>query len=317
MYRFSDSWRRRAVNTDMGFNNETEKPLVMSGREAAEALTSELKLKAGKLRAGGIVPTLAVIRSGEAPSDLAYERGAEKRAEKIGIEVRKIILPENASENEVLDAIETVNRDASVHGCLMFRPLKNKDAERKAVLMLDPRKDADGMSVMSQASIYNDGMDSGFAPCTAEAAAELIKYYKIPVEGKHAVVIGRSQVIGKPISMLLLKENATVTVCHSKTRNLRDILKNADIIIAAAGHAGLIDEDMLSGSQTVIDVGINVGADGKICGDIEELAKERKTLAYTPVPGGVGAMTSTVLMKHVIEACERAVHAADTQKGHK
>ena len=293
-------------NTD---KNQTKAimPVIMKGAPAAERLTEELKARSEKLRAGSIVPTLAILRVGNDPSDMAYERGALKRSDKALVEIRNIVLPENASEQDILAEIEKINADDSIHGCLMFRPLKNKETEKKAAEMLDPKKDVDCMTLSSQAAVYTGNRECGFAPCTAEAVIELLKYYNIEISGKNAVVLGRSQVIGKPAAMLLLEENATVTVCHSKTGKLKEICKKADIIVAAMGRSEMIDEDYLSADQTIIDVGINVGADGKMCGDVKESAKEAFAAKYTPVPGGVGSMTSTILMKHVIEAAERTV----------
>ncbi len=279
--------------------------IVMKGAPAADLLTEKLKLRTEKLIKKGTIPTLAILRVGENPSDISYETAAGKRAAKAGVSVKNIILPENASEEEILSTVKNINEDDNLHGCLMFRPLKNKKAEEKVSAILDAGKDVDCMTYRSQAALYMGNRD-GFAPCTAQAVTELLKYYNISVAGKNVVVAGRSQVIGKPAAMLLLEENATVTICHSKTEDLKSVIRNADIVVAAIGRAEMIDESYLSSGQVVIDVGINVVEGGKLCGDVKESAKETLTSAYTPVPGGVGTLTSTVLMKHVIEAAEKA-----------
>ena len=283
-----------------------DEQIIMKGLPAAEAITEDLRKRADSLKGTGIAPTLAILRVGEDLSALSYERGAAKRAEKTGVAIRNIVLREDAGEEEVLGAIKDINADTDIHGCLMFRPLKDKETERRTAELLDAKKDVDCMTRASQAAVYM-GENAGFAPCTAQAVSELLGFYKISVAGKKVAVVGRSLVIGRPAAMLLLKENATVTICHSGTENLRDIVKNSDIVVAAVGHAGMLDESYLRKGQVIIDVGINIGDDGKLCGDVRESAKETLAAAYTPVPGGVGSMTSTILMKHVIEAAERTV----------
>ena len=283
-----------------------DEQIIMKGLPAAEAITEDLRKRADSLKGTGIAPTLAILRVGEDLSALSYERGAAKRAEKTGVAIRNIVLREDAGEEEVLGAIKDINADTDIHGCLMFRPLKDKETERRTAELLDAKKDVDCMTRASQAAVYM-GENAGFAPCTAQAVSELLGFYKISVAGKKVAVVGRSLVIGRPAAMLLLKENATVTICHSGTENLRDIVKNSDIVVAAVGHAGMLDESYLRKGQVIIDVGINIGDDGKLCGDVRENAKETLATAYTPVPGGVGSMTSTILMKHVIEAAERTV----------
>lgn len=278
---------------------------VMKGAPAADLLTEKLKQRADRLIKNGIMPTLAILRVGENPSDISYETAAKKRAARVGVSVKSIILSEDASDKEILSVIKEINGDEDIHGCLMFRPLKNKETEEQAARLLSAKKDVDGMTLLSQAALYA-GQKEGFAPCTAQAVIELLKYYEIPVSGKNIVVAGRSQVIGKPAAMLLLEENATVTIAHSKTADLKSVIRNADIVVAAIGRAEMIDEGYLGLGQVVVDVGINVGEDGRLCGDVKESAKETLTAAYTPVPGGVGTLTSTVLMKHVIEAAEKA-----------
>ncbi len=277
---------------------------VLTGKEVVSQLSDELKERSEILERRGGSPTLAVVRLGERPDDLAYERGLTKRAEKTGVTVRKCVFPEDLSQEDLLREVDVLNHDSTVHGILIFRPLPagiDDDAVRAA---LAPEKDVDGITDLSQAGLYT-GSGVGFAPCTAEACIKLLKHYKIPMEGKRAVVIGRSQVIGKPVSMLLLAQNATVTICHSRTQNLAQVCREADLIIAAAGHPGTVTAACLRPGQTVVDVAMNVGADGKLCGDVDYEAAGKVAGAVTPVPGGVGTVTSGVLMLHVVTAAER------------
>lgn len=277
---------------------------LLKGAEAAKKLTEELKLRTAKLTDRGIRPCLAVVRVGERDDDIAYERGAMKRCEKIGIEVRNIVLPQNVEQDILVYEIEKLNHDDAVHGVLILRPLPRHIDDNAICAVLAPEKDADGITAGSLAGIYSF-RDTGYAPCTAQACIELLKYYEIPIAGKNAVVVGRSLVIGRPVSMLLLKDNATVTICHSKTKGLAGICRNADIIIAAAGRAGMITGDYVSEGQTVIDVGIHENVDGNLCGDTAFAEIEGIVGAITPVPGGVGAMTTAILASHVVDAAER------------
>lgn len=281
-------------------------PQVLKGAAAADAITADLINRNALLREKGIIPKLAILRIGENPSDLSYERGALKRAARVGAEVQPIVLPEDAPREMILDAIDGINRDRDIHGALIFRPFKDKETEVRAAALLDPAKDLDCMTLGSQAGVYT-GTKEGFAPCTAQAVMEIMKHYGIKIAGRKAVVVGRSLVIGKPVAMMLLQENATVTICHSKSADLKSICRSADIIVAAVGRAGMLDEEYMSEGQTVIDVGINVGPDGSLMGDADENAKARLAGAYTPVPGGVGAVTTAVLFKHLTEAAERAL----------
>ncbi len=277
---------------------------LLKGAAVAKAMTAELAERAEALKAKGTEPCLAILRVGENPSDISYETGALKRMEKVGVKVKQILLPADASKEAILDAVKGVNEDSSIHGLLMFRPLANKEAEAEACKLIDPAKDVDAMSQTSLASVFT-GSGEGYAPCTAQSCMEILDYYKIPIQGKNAVVLGRSLVIGKPVSQMLLAKNATVTVCHSRSIGIPDICKNADIVIAAIGKAGFVTEDFLKPGQVIIDVGINVNAEGKLCGDVDFDAAEPVVDAITPVPGGVGNVTTAVLAKHVIEAAEK------------
>lgn len=278
---------------------------LLKGKAAADAITEDLKLRCTELKENGMIPCLAIVRVGEKADDVAYEKGAMKRCEKIGIEVRNFLLPENASKAELLNVIEGVNRDPSIHGCLMFRPLKDKEAEREACALLDSRKDVDAMTLTSLAGVFT-GNGQGYPPCTAEAVIELLDYYKIPLEGKRVTVIGRSMVIGKPVSMLLQKRNATVTMCHTRTVDLPAACRNAEILVSAAGHAGTVNQSHVCEGQVVVDVGINLDEEGRLCGDVQFDEVKEIVSAISPVPGGVGSVTTAVLAKHVIEAAGKS-----------
>lgn len=278
----------------------------LTGKEVTAKLMEELAQRAEALKSKGTVPCLAILRVGENPSDLAYERGALKKAETAGIEVKMFVLAEDASQDEVLDAIDVINKDDSIHGILAFRPMPkhiNDEVIRNAIA---PEKDMDGVTDGSLAGVFT-GTDLGYPPCTARACIEILDYYGIDPKGKKTVVIGRSLVIGRPVAMMLMHKNATVTICHTRTprEDLEKYCRDADILVAAAGVAGNVGKDLLSEQQVVIDVGINVGEDGKMCGDVVLSEADEIVSAVTPVPGGVGGVTSAILMKHVIEAAEK------------
>lgn len=278
---------------------------IWKGAPVAAALTEDLALRTEALKNLGITPRLAVLRVGERPDDVAYETGAIKRCGKAGVEAKRFLLPADCPQEQLLDAIRQINEDAAIHGCLMFRPLPDKDMENAACTLLDPAKDMDGMTAGSLASVFS-GKGPGYPPCTAQACMELLAYYGAELTGRRVTVIGRSLVIGKPVSMLLQAKNATVTMCHTRTRDLPDACKNAEILIAAAGRSGVVTRNHVTPGQIVIDVGINVDENGKLCGDVAFKDVEPIVSAITPVPGGVGSVTTAVLCKHVIEAAERA-----------
>ena len=283
------------------------------GKEVNEALVASLQARTAALREKGVVPTLGIIRLGENPSDLSYEKGATKRAEEVGVAVKNYILPETASKEEVLAVIDQVNADDSVHGVLMFRPLpKHLKADQDEICnRLAPKKDVDSMTHMSNAGVF-EGQALGYAPCTPAACMEILDHYGIDCKGKNAVVIGRSLVVGKPAAMMLMAKNATVTVCHTRTVNTAEICRNADIIVSAAGVLNSLTKDFVRPGQVVIDVSMNwnpekITAKGKggMSGDCVFEDVEPIVDAITPVPGGVGAVTTSVLMKHVVEAAEK------------
>ncbi len=276
---------------------------VLSGKEAAQHLTEALAERVRVLRKKGVEPCLAVIRVGEKDDDLAYERGLLKRAEKIGIIVKKYIFEEDAKDAELAAAIEEINADTGIHGALMLRPLPPHMNEDMLRNMLAPQKDVDGITDISMAGVFS-GDGKGYPPCTAKACIKMLEHYHVEVSGKRAVVVGRSQVVGRPLAMLLLKKNATVTICHTRTQNMAELCREADIVIACAGAMKLLTKEFFSAGQTVLDVGIHMGEDGKMCGDVDFEAAEQIVEAISPVPGGVGAITTAVLMEHVLDAAD-------------
>ena len=254
----------------------------------------------------GSVPKLAIIRVGEKPDDMSYERSAVKKMEAFGLRVQIFVFPKDISDEEFKEAFQKINKDPDVTGILLLRPLPRQIKEKEIEAMIDPKKDLDGISPVNIAKVFL-GDPSGFAPCTAEAVIEILKANNISIEGKRAAVIGRSMVIGKPLSMLLLKENATVTICHTRTKELPEICRQAEILVAAAGKAGMVEESWVSDGAVVIDVGINLDENGKLCGDVDQASMESRNLLLTPVPGGVGAVTTAVLAKHLIQAARSNV----------
>ena len=276
---------------------------LLRGTAVAAEITEDLIVRTGRLKERGIVPCLAILRVGERIDDLSYERAALKRCEKIGIRTVCIALPASCTQSELLSVIEEINRDSSIHGCLMFRPLPPHLDELFACDALQPDKDVDGMTPRSLAAVYS-GKGRGFAPCTAQACIELLDHYGISLPGKHVVVIGRSTVIGKPLSMLLQNGYDTVTMCHIRTADTAGLCRRADILVVAAGKAGMVDTRFIHPDQIVIDIGVNAAPGGGICGDVRFDEVEPKVRAISPVPGGVGSVTAAVLCKHVIEAAE-------------
>ena len=281
---------------------------ILSGKDVAAALNAQLVERSAALQAKGVTPTLAIVRVGENGSDLSYERGATKRAEAVGVKIVNFVLPADCSKEELVAVIDKVNADDAIHGCLMFRPLPAHLAadQNEICNRLDPKKDVDSMNHLSNAGVYEGRSDLGYAPCTAQACMEILDYYDIDLKGKNVCVIGHSLVVGRPAALLALNRDATTTQCHVFTKNTPEHSSKADVIIVAVGKAGLVNEKWLGEGQIVIDVGINVNAEGKIVGDVDKAAAEAKTAAYSPVPGGVGAVTTSVLMKHVVEAAEKA-----------
>ncbi len=279
---------------------------LLKGMPVVEALNEKLKSDVETLKKKGVYPTLAILQVGEKADDVSYLRGAKKRCEQVGVDLRIIALPEDIKAEDYYVELDKLNQDNDIHGILMFRPLPKHIDEEKARKMLAADKDVDGCTDLSLAGVFTN-TKLGFSPCTAEAAMEILKYYDIPLAGKKVAVIGRSLVIGRPVAMLLMHENATVTVCHTKTIDVPAITKGADIIIAASGQMESVGAEYLSEKQVIVDVGISWNdIKNKLCGDVKFDEAEPLVEAITPVPGGVGSVTTAILVKHVVEAAVRS-----------
>ncbi|HOR86932.1 MAG TPA: bifunctional 5,10-methylenetetrahydrofolate dehydrogenase/5,10-methenyltetrahydrofolate cyclohydrolase [Bacillota bacterium] len=277
---------------------------ILDCRETAKSIRAYMMQKIQTLADNGLRPKLCIIRVGERPEDISYEKGIKKNCEGLGIECEIIALPENVSNGDFIEKLNSANNDESIHGILIFRPLPSHIDEDNARHMISPLKDIDCMNPYNLAKVF-EGDSSGFEPCTPAAVMEIIRYFGINLQGENAVVIGRSMVVGKPLSMMLLKENATVTICHSRTRDIQKIASRADILIAALGKARVIGADYIKNGAIVIDVGVNGAPEGGICGDVDFEKVKDVAGKITPVPGGVGAVTTLILLKHVVEAAVR------------
>ena len=254
--------------------------ITLKGAEVSAKIKEQVQAELEGWR--GPVPKLAIIRVGETADDISYERGAIKK----------------------MESFQKINQSLDVAGILLLCPLPRQVREKEIKEMIDPAKDLDGISPVNIAKVFA-GDDSGFAPCTAEAVVEILKNNNVPIEGKRVAIVGRSMLVGKPLSMLMLKENATVTVCHTRTRNLEEVCQEAEILVAAAGRAKLLDQRFVAPGAVVVDVGIHVGSDGKLCGDVDFGQIQEKASMATPVPGGVGAVTTAVLAKHLLKAAKQ------------
>ncbi len=275
---------------------------LLKGKPVADAMIVRMREQVETLKAQGTEPTLCVVRVGERADDLSYEKGVKKRCEQVGVTLKQVILPETVTQAEFEEAFEAVNRDPKVHGILLFRPLpKTLDSERIRSLF-DPKKDVDGWTDGSLAGVYAN-TDLGFAPCTAQAVLELLRFYGIDPKGKRAVVIGRSLVIGRPVSMLLMHANATVTTCHTRTVDVPALAREAEILVCAAGVMKSVTPEFTNPDQIVVDVGIHWDeAKGGLSGDVDFDSVAPVVKAITPVPGGVGGVTTCVLLDHVLSA---------------
>ena len=276
----------------------------LTGTAAAGAIKRGVLSEVAMLKNYAIEPMLAILRVGERDDDKAYEQSLLRRCAQAGIGVRSLVLNEHCDTSACIKAIETLNGDDRVHGVLMMRPLPKHLDEPEIIRTLDVLKDVDGMTPLSLASVFM-GQGDGFAPCTAEAVVRLLLFEGVELSGRETAIIGRSLVVGKPLSMLLLKENATVTVCHTRTKSLSAICRRADILIAAAGQRGMVDASFVKPGAILIDVGIHTDENGNLCGDISSDATQNAQ-AYTPVPGGVGSVTGWLMMEHVVKAAKRA-----------
>ena len=278
--------------------------MILKGAPVVAAMNEANAARCEALKAKGITPTLAVVRVGEREDDLSYERGVMTRCGKVGVAVKQYLLPADATQEQLLDVIREINANKSIHGCLLFRPLPKQFDDRTIRAALAPEKDIDGITDSSLAGVFTNTA-IGYPPCTAQACLEILKYYNIPLSGKRAVVVGRSLVVGKPAAMMLDRENATVTLCNSRTQNLPALCKEADIVVVAMGKMGFISSDCLREGQVVVDVGIHVNEEGKLCGDVRFAEAEPVVDAITPVPGGIGTVTTSVLVSHVVDAAEK------------
>lgn len=273
--------------------------ITLKGAEVTAGIKEQVNRELKQLK--GKVPTLGIVRVGQRPDDLSYERGAIKRMEGFGLLAKSFVFPETISHEEFAEEFKSINDCAEIDGILLLRPLPKQINEAEIERMIDPAKDLDGISPVNIAKVFA-GDQSGFAPCTAEAVVEVLKHNQIPIAGKRVTIVGRSMVVGKPLSMLMLGENATVTICHTKTQALSETCSQAQILIAAAGRAKMLDQQSVGRDAVVIDVGINVDENGKLCGDVDFESIREKAAMATPVPGGVGAVTTAVLAKHLVRA---------------
>ena len=277
---------------------------IIKGKPVADAITAELVKDVEVLKSKGIEPKLKIVRVGAREDDLAYERGALSRMEKCGIKVEVLELPVDICQADFVKELKAVNDDPSVHGILLFRPLPKQLDMEEIKFVVDPVKDIDCMNPLNAEKIF-EGDKTGYPPCTSQACVEILDHYGIDIKGKRAAVIGRSMVVGKPLAMLLLDKNATVTICHSRTNDLPGVCRQAEVVIAAVGRAEMVTGDFISEGAVVIDVGINVNAEGKLCGDVKFDECVDKASMITPVPAGVGSVTTSVLAKHVVKACKQ------------
>ena len=280
--------------------------VILKGAPVVAAMNEANAARCAALREKGVVPTLAVVRVGAREDDLSYEKGVMARCAKVGVEVKQFLLPADAAQEELLGVIACINADPAIHGCLLFRPLPRQFDDRTVRVALAPEKDIDGITDGSLAGVFTNTA-LGYPPCTAQACLEILKFYGIPLSGRRAVVVGRSLVVGKPAAMMLDRENATVTLCNSRTRDLPEVCREADIVVVAMGKAGVVGAAHLREGQVVVDVGIHVNEEGKLCGDVRFGEAEPLVEAITPVPGGVGTVTTSVLVSHVVEAAEKTV----------
>ena len=278
---------------------------IIKGKPVGDALSEILKGECEALVKEGIQPKLAILRVGAKPNDLSYERGALKKCDTIGIVAEVTELSEDTTQEQYIEALEKLNKDSSVHGILTFRPLPKGIDEEVIKNVISPEKDVDCFSPMNTAQLM-EGDKTGFPPCTPTAVVEILKHYNVPLKGANVVVLGRSMVVGKPVSMLLLGENATVTICHSKTQDLSKVCSQADVLVAGVGRARMVTSDYIKEGAVVIDVGINAKPEGGgICGDVDTDDVVEKASMVTPVPAGVGSVTTSILAKHVIKACKQ------------
>lgn len=275
---------------------------ILKGADVVSAMNAAMKEEL--LTHSGPVPKLAVVRIGEKPDDLSYERGAKKRMETIGIQMESFVFPETITNERFQKEFDRINQDPSLDGILLLRPLPPHLDEKAIENRIQPEKDVDSISPFNLSKVFA-GDDTGFAPCTAEAVLCMLDYADIPLEGKRVTIIGRSMVVGRPLSMLFLKRNATVTICHTKTVNLKEACQSAEILAVCAGKPNMLPGSYVGKGAVILDVGIHVDENGRLCGDVDFNSLPDTVSYVTPVPGGVGTVTTSVLAKHVILAAKR------------
>lgn len=274
---------------------------IFKGIEVVNALKEKLLKEVEELNSEGIFPTLGIVRLGAKPDDISYEKGAIKRCEGLNIKCSTFEYPEDLPQEDMVREIKKLNTDNSINGILIFRPLPPQINENELKYVIDPQKDVDCFSPVNVAKVF-EGDETGFPPCTPQAVIEMLDHYGIPIKGKRVTIIGRSLVVGRPLAMMLLQRHATITICHTRTVDLEKVCQQAEILIAAAGKAKMVKANFLSPGQVVIDVGINVDENGNLCGDVDFDEAEKIVSAISPVPGGVGTVTTSVLAAHVIKA---------------
>lgn len=274
---------------------------LLKGNAVVAAIKEELLAEVAKLQSHGIVPLMVIVRCGAKADDIAYENSAKKRFANLGIGLKVVELPQDIGQDDFIRELHKLNEDKEVHGVLVFRPLPKQINENVIKYHLDSVKDVDCLTPINIAKLFA-GDSGGYPPCTPEAVIELLDFYGIDLVGKKVTLIGRSMVVGKPLAILLLQRHATVTICHTRTRDLAQAVRDADIVIAAAGSAKMVGSDFISPGQIVIDVGINVDQDGNLCGDVDFDGVVEKVSQITPVPGGIGTVTTSCLAKHLVAA---------------
>ncbi len=277
---------------------------ILKGKPVADAMKVEMEQQVAELKAKGLQPTLGIVRVGARPDDVYYEGGAKKTCAAIGVESVVFEFPQDITGDDFKEEVKKINAREDIHGILMFSPLPKHLPEEEIRALISPDKDVDSLTIGSAAKVFV-GDKTGFPPCTPQAVMELLRHYDIPLKGKNVTLVGRSLVVGKPLAMLLLGEHATVTICHSRTVDLPGVCRKGEILIAAIGRGKMINADFVSAGQIVIDVGINEDPDnpGKYCGDVDFAGAEPIVKAITPVPAGIGSVTTAVLVKHTIKAC--------------
>ena len=276
---------------------------LLKGKPVVESLREDLKSRITALKKRCINPTILILRVGEREDDISYEKGILKNCELIGLNNRCDVLDESITTEELIQKIKLMNEDSLVHGIMLFRPLPKHIDKERVCSAISPEKDIDCMNPANLEKVF-EGADEGFAPCTPEAVMAMLEHYNVPLEGASVAVVGRSTVVGKPLSMLLLKKNATVTICHSRTKKLNEVTAAAEVVIAAVGRARFMDETFFTEDSIVIDVGINDDGKGSICGDVDLERVADKVKAVNPAIGGVGLITTTLLLGHVVTSCE-------------